>query len=627
MRGCAMTATAKKSALLDSVLDLQAKGFSVIPLWSKGKAPALKGWEAYQSHKASLDEITHWFGNGLDRNVGIVTGAVSGVVVLDVDSDDALAALGDLPKTPTVKTGKGYHFYFKHPGTDVQTRIRMLDSVDLKGDGGYVVAPPSLHSNGTAYAWLVGLDTPLADLPNWVLTPANDNERTSKYGVAWFEDAEALANVKSGQRNDILNQVACKAGSLIASDNLSEHEARAAMLGACKQNGLIADDGLRSVQATINSGITEGKKHPRYPLDPLKTEAVYKPGKGLVIVNASEIKPEQVNWLWPGVLVNDFVLLAGDAGLGKSQVACSVSAIVSTGGKWPASTENARRGSVLIFSMEDSPEHTIVPRLTAAGADLSRVHVVKMAVDDKGQRPVSLKGDMPEIRAAIEQIGDVSLITIDPVTAYLGDANNNDTGDVRAITTELAALAHDYGLCVLGVSHLNKKQDQSAITRVQGSGAWVQAARAAFLVERDADDPDKRSMTPFKNNLAPDSTGFAFTMQSVTLPATGVETSKIVWEGYTMKMTAAQALAARNEGGKLAEAKEFLRVTLGNGPVLQEAIKTDTQQLELSWSTVRLAKDALGVTAEKEKKPNGKWFWKLTSQCIHDDSTPDIDFG
>ena len=123
--------------------------------------------------------------------------------------------------------------------------------------------------------------------------------------------------------------------------------------------------------------------------------------------------------------------------------------------------------------MEDSPEYTVSPRLRAAGADLDRVHIVKMAVDEFGQRPVSLKEDMPEIRQAVEELGDVALIVIDPITAYLGKADNNKVGDVRGITTELAALAQDHRLCVLAVSHLNKNADQQAAYRVSGSGAWT----------------------------------------------------------------------------------------------------------------------------------------------------------
>jgi len=627
-----------KPTLLDSALALRDKGLSVIPLEAKGKRPAVK-WEAYQSAPASLEEIKHWFGYGVERNVGIVTGAVSGVVVLDVDDVDLLATIEDLPKTPTVKTGKGYHYYFKHPGRKIGNFE--LPCGDFRGDGGQVVAPPSLHPNGRTYEWIVGLNEPLADLPDWVLkyekpiaaAPANDNGQTSKYGAAWFKDVEALGDKQEPGRNNLLNKTACRAGSLIASDHLSESEARAAMLEACKLNGLLSDDGLAQVLATINSGITEGKHNPRYPLDPLTTEAVYTGGR-LVIVKASEIKEEKVSWLWPGVLARrKFSLIVGDQGLGKSQVTCSIAAIVSNGGQWPASKERAERGSVVIFSMEDDSADTIKPRLRAAGADVDKVHVVKMAVDDKGQRPVSLKCDMAEIKTAVEAIGNVGLIIIDPVTAYLGDANNNDMGDVRGITTELSALAQDHNLCVLAVSHLNKKQDQSAAYRVAGSGAWTQAARTVFLVERDSEDHEKRSMTPLKNNAAPDTTGFAFTIQSVTLSDTGVETSKVVWEAYALNKTAAQALAERNDGGAVAEAKEFLLTTLRDGPVLHNTIKADATALDISWASVRRAKDQLHIDPWKEKKPKGRWFWSLpTSEGAQDKEDedaqeyPEIDF-
>ena len=218
--------------------------------------------------------MREWFAHA-DRNVGIVTGAASGIVVVDVDKPELIDTLGLLPSTPTVRTGKGLHLYFKHPGRPVANKVGLLSGVDLRGDGGYVVAPPSIHPNGASYEWNVGLDVPFAELPASVLeyeTPrelkaSNDNGQTTNYGRSWFGDAETLAYTMSGRRNTLLNTVACKAGSLIASGELSEQEAINAMLDACQRNGLIDDDGIESAHATIRSGLRKGKDSPRVPKD------------------------------------------------------------------------------------------------------------------------------------------------------------------------------------------------------------------------------------------------------------------------------------------------------------------------------------------------------------------------
>ena len=291
-----------KPDVLDNALQLREHGYSLIPLHYRDKKPAV-AWEAYQTAPASTDQLRQWFANGT-RNLGVVTGAVSGVVVLDVDKPEEIDRL-DLPRTPTVKTSKGYHFYFKHPGGHVGN-CEVPGIGDLRADGGQVVVPPSVHPSGAVYQWEIGLDQPLAELPDWLLQiskgkpggAANDNTVTTEYGKAWFKDCEKLAQHPEPGRNNLLNTVACKAGSLIASGQLNEGEARKAMLDACKKNGLM-QDGAAQVYATIHSGLNEGKSNPRSPT--AKETLGSSTGK-LTLRRASDIKMERLSWLWEGVL-------------------------------------------------------------------------------------------------------------------------------------------------------------------------------------------------------------------------------------------------------------------------------------------------------------------------------------
>lgn len=181
-------------------LDLLASGLSVIPLVHGEKQPSIP-WRDYQYATASADEVEGWAGE--TGSFGVVTGALSGVVVIDADGPEGLANAHELgvPVTPTVTTGKGRHYYCAHPGQPVSNRAGVRPGLDVRGDGGFVVAPPSPHPNGSTYAWVPGLalgEVPLAPCPAWLLesvTAAQAGRAEGEWGKAFA----ALA--RSGERN------------------------------------------------------------------------------------------------------------------------------------------------------------------------------------------------------------------------------------------------------------------------------------------------------------------------------------------------------------------------------------------------------------------------------------------
>jgi len=127
-------------------------GWCIIPL--RGKKPRIK-WAKYQRRRSTEAEIRRWWNKWPDANVGIVTGGVSGLVVIDVDKKEALPKL-ELPTTLTARTGGGgWHFYFKRPPNvkKLKNAVNLHDGVDVRADGGYVVAPPSKHASGKKYSW------------------------------------------------------------------------------------------------------------------------------------------------------------------------------------------------------------------------------------------------------------------------------------------------------------------------------------------------------------------------------------------------------------------------------------------------------------------------------------------
>lgn len=131
---------------------------------TRGKKP-LQSWQIFQTERADTALIRGWWSHQPQANVGVVTGALSGLIVLDIDGDagrDALRhflrdqAIHEFPLTPTVKTGHGWHYYFAYPGAPMAnaTAWHGLTGVDIRADGGYVVALPSIHPNGRAYEWV-----------------------------------------------------------------------------------------------------------------------------------------------------------------------------------------------------------------------------------------------------------------------------------------------------------------------------------------------------------------------------------------------------------------------------------------------------------------------------------------
>lgn len=179
----------------------KGKGFSVIPLIPKGKKPAITSWTEYQNRIATDDELQKWFGNGSKYNVGIVTGKISKIDVLDLDSQEAIqyAKNHKFPETPAVKTYKGFHVYYKHKdGVRNFQKRDDLPGIDLRGDGGYVVAPPSLHPSGHNYHWVEGKgldDIPYGELPEVVLAKKLQDKKHLK---------ELYNGAQKGNRNDSL---------------------------------------------------------------------------------------------------------------------------------------------------------------------------------------------------------------------------------------------------------------------------------------------------------------------------------------------------------------------------------------------------------------------------------------
>ena len=271
-------------------------------------------------------------------------------------------------------------------------------------------------------------------------------------------------------------------------------------------------------------------------------------------------------------------------------------------------------GSVIILANEDDAARTIRPRLDAAGADTSKVHIVEGVVrDGRGADLFQLDSDVVALRARAQDIGDVRLIIIDPPSAYLGaKVDAHKESDVRRVLAPLSQLAQDTGALVLLVVHLNKRTDGGAQQRFGGSMAWIAAPRAAFLVAEE-EASGRRYMLPVKNNLGNDRLGFEYRVNEKLLDyASGtIKAPHIEWLG-TSDRRASELLNPPKPKAPSAmdEAKDFLRKQLADGAQPVVDIQNAAKGAGISTATLNRAKTELGI---KPVKDGSGWTWKLGS--------------
>jgi hypothetical protein len=207
------------SAKIETAQRYLARGWSVLPLRARDKRPLIV-WEPLESSRPSAEQVADWFSRWPDANIGIVTGEISNLIVLDIDpqhgGDASLERLqrqfGLLPTTIEATTGGGgRHLYFAHPGGLIRNRTGLAQGIDLRGDGGYIVVPPSIHPSGRRYAWAAGQspeDVALAALPRWILRSGGIRAKRT------LSDWRRLVHegVPEGQRN---SSIASLAGHLL----------------------------------------------------------------------------------------------------------------------------------------------------------------------------------------------------------------------------------------------------------------------------------------------------------------------------------------------------------------------------------------------------------------------------
>ena len=360
---------------------------------------------------------------------------------------------------------------------------------------------------------------------------------------------------------------------------------------------------------------------PIHVADPSKWTATLTPASGIM--------PEPISWLWPGWLARGKMhIIAGQPGTGKTTIAMKMAATVSAGGRWPDGSV-VKPGNVVIWSGEDDPADSLVPRLEACGADLSRIFFAGEMSCGKERRAFDPAKDIPALQAAIQEAGGAALIVVDPiVSATAADSHKN--AETRRGLQPLVDMASKLGATLIGITHFTKgSEGRSPIDRVTGSLAFGALARVVMVAAREqaGDDgkPGQRFLMRAKSNIGEDYGGFYYELQMAPMrDHPNILASVVCWRqpitgGAREILAAAEAKPADNEGRGIAlkEAKEWLRDFLSDGPKAAKEVQSAGGDAGHTWRTLRRAKDGLRVSSVKDGVTKS-WVWRLP----HDEDDP-----
>jgi putative DNA primase/helicase len=344
------------------------------------------------------------------------------------------------------------------------------------------------------------------------------------------------------------------------------------------------------------------------------------------LIRASDVTPEPIEWIWDGWLAAGKMHIFGGApGTGKTTIAMAIAAIVTTGGRWPDGTRSIA-GNVVIWSGEDDPADTLIPRLALSGSDLSRVYFIDEIREGNERRSFDPARDMEPLRRKLAEIGGVKLLIVDPiVSAIAGDSHKN--AEVRRGLQPLVDLAASMRCALLGITHFSKGTGgRDPVERLTGSLAFGALARVVLVAAKHQEEGDDgRTVRLFcraKSNIGPDDGGFEYDLNQAELKThPGIFASSVLWgeavEGAARELLAtADATGNNGEGGTLANAKRFLSDLLADGPLPTKFIKADADGAGYSWATIRRAQQALGIAIRKEGGAFGggkqQWVWALS---------------
>jgi archaellum biogenesis ATPase FlaH len=630
------SAVAEKKVLtpLQGALHMAGRGLRITPLRSGTKIAFLPNWE--KSATTGVVAINQWAVDYPDCNFGCVfkKGEFWG---WDADT----AGLGKKFKEETgtslstlaigSRIDRGHYYFAASELSDkLLKNISQSDAVDfsIRHDDSYCVCPYSIHPD-TKQSYVPVDRSPIAQAPDaliyWLLEYVERKKLEKAASKTIKSDASISRElIPHGQIHGFMLKLA---GELRAK-GLKPEEIEPVLLRKVHEECAppIDDDKVRAMAYSIGN-FPEGKLIDNSVLvggklagSSMSVEVKEGSVSALMTKTANQITTRKINWLWEQrIPFGKLSVLAGNPDQGKSLVTMYMVSQLTTGRPLYGSTVALPACEVLIMAGEDEANDTIVPRLQAGDAELTKIHIVEaIAVKDgKGltvsEREAQLDTDIQAIETMLQNNPEIRLVIVDPLSNYLGRANMNREQEVRQVLVPLKNLAARTSVAIVAVMHLNKNGDASAIHRIGGAVAFTGVARACWLFVEDPTDPKKHLMLRVKGNIAKRIGGLAYHIEAkpVVVEGNAEYQPYVEWIGET-EQTASDVLVGGASAGRPAEkvlgAKEWLADFLFAGSQCASDVRQFGKKAGHSWATLRRAKEESNVRSVKQ---NNSWEWSL----------------
>ena len=334
----------------------------------------------------------------------------------------------------------------------------------------------------------------------------------------------------------------------------------------------------------------------------------------LVTQSFADIEAKPVIWLWKDrIPKGKLAIFSGNPDCGKTTVLIDIVARYTTGRDWSDGATNAvEPGEVLMLIAEDDSADTIKPRLIAAEADISRVSYLKAVRIKRNakihERAIALDQDLALLEDTLKKNPRIGLVTIDPLTSYIGRSDINKEQDIRRVLDPIKEMCERTAVTLIGAGHFNKRSDVGALQKVGGSVAMGGAPRAVWLFAKDPKEKGLYLMMLGKGNLTKKRTGMKFRFGEKEL-LDGIRAPFIAWEGEE-ETTADEVLdLERNpQERKREKAERFLGKHLVDGAKPSEPLIEAAGREGIGRNAMFAAKKALGIRHEKR---NGCYWWSL----------------
>lgn len=660
---------------LESALAYAEHGWRVFPV--EGKVPLVKDWPNVATTDTA--QVRTWWGQRPMANVGIATGAGSDIYVIDEDAGgaDTIAKL-NLPETLTIRTGGGgHHYYFKRPEGEhwPNTAKKLGPGVDTRGDGGYVVAPPSVHPDSRR-PYQVEVRKNLAPLTGPVLEllkpKAVERERVEYrsddiprgYGeTALRNECEAVANAPDGQRNHALNRAAFSLGQLVASGVIDEGYLRAELGAAARAAGLAE----REIEKTIESGMKAGLAQPRQvperrlavvrpssggssappaPSDPKGRtpweEALHKARLDLelqvgAVADASaplfestaelmDAELPDTAWLIEGLLTEGAVaVVSGEPKTTKTWAALHMGLALAAGRKAFGEFWVPRPRPVAAFLTEDGRRGLRNRLRSFCAAQGLEPREVTRNMHHSCMKRIDLRRieDATLLLASVRMLPEPpALIVVDPLRNVIGNANEDKAHEMAPVLETMRALRALTGATIQFVHHASKIGESSKGRRggqkMRGSGAIHGAIDCGLYLDNLKGDATNRWLNTatieVKDAQGAGSFGLELNVEDEKRAAVRAEFT--FWrDPDSMYQAAPEGRPDDAVGARVR------RILAGNGgPMSTSEIATVAQMHERVVRRVLVAAAAQGLVVRKGNGKNTRW---MTNEPEEEDGAED----